>query len=37
VWSRLRRSGGAAVAVDGRMIDTPVIGIAEQILRSLER
>jgi citrate lyase subunit beta/citryl-CoA lyase len=30
-------SGGAAVAVDGRMIDTPVIGIAEQILRNVER
>ncbi len=32
-----QHSGGAAVAVDGRMIDTPIIGIAEQILRSLER
>lgn len=28
-----QRSGGAAVAVDGRMVDAPVIAIAEQILR----
>ncbi|MBL8527528.1 MAG: CoA ester lyase [Burkholderiales bacterium] len=37
VMEAAQQSGGAAVAVDGRMIDTPVIGIAEQILRDAER
>jgi len=41
-WARrvleaAQKSGGAAVAIDGRMIDTPIFGIAEQILRDAER
>jgi citrate lyase subunit beta/citryl-CoA lyase len=41
-WARrvleaAQQAGGAAVAVDGKMVDTPVIGIAEQILRNVER
>jgi citrate lyase subunit beta/citryl-CoA lyase len=41
VWARkvldaAERSGGAAVAVDGKMIDRPVILKAERIVRELE-
>jgi citrate lyase subunit beta/citryl-CoA lyase len=32
-----KRTGGAAVAVDGRMVDAPVIAIAEQVLRDAKR
>jgi citrate lyase subunit beta / citryl-CoA lyase len=36
VLTAAERSGGAAVAVDGKMIDRPVILKAERILRELE-